>query len=352
MLVSTQNVITKIVHSASSTRRRQEPPPMVVGFDDAGEPVFAYYSVQQSQAHRLQKMLNWTKEDLDDSTKPLPSCYLLQQHYKLNLDLGPIVNNFIDDPIPDGSPGSQVILSKADKELLSLFRALESKGKELADSTNELKDVAKRLTKFLSSSGQLFGWGVLEEYVFNNLSAEELKKLEESRKDDTIATLTIDTLMDIAKRLLYHTMIRTKWVSEIIKQRFEVCDIFRALQRDKEWMEGMDLFLKRAEKSVQAIINASPQTFAKFRELQSRGVTWPHAPNLRRCIERAGFVFRPMMIKRDRCVCDSCGVEVSGWRIWQNPWFSHDWTKRHPFAPPPGTRYSRSYAPQTSSRVG
>jgi hypothetical protein len=23
-----------------------------------------------------------------------------------------------------------------------------------------------------------------------------------------------------------------------------------------------------------------------------------------------------MMIKRDRCVCDACGVEVSGWRPW------------------------------------
>lgn len=41
-----------------------------------------------------------------------------------------------------------------------------------------------------------------------------------------------------------------------------------------------------------------------------------YSPNLRRQIERAGFIFRPMMIKRDRCVCDACGVEVSGWRPW------------------------------------
>lgn len=85
------------------------------------------------------------------------------------------------------------------------------------------------------------------------------------------------------------------------------------------------------------LINMNPTNFAKFRELQSRGVQWPHSPHLRRHIERAGFVFRPMMIKRDRCVCDACGVEVSGWRPWHNPWQHHDWSRRHPFAPPPGS---------------
>ncbi|AYV86345.1 MAG: hypothetical protein Solumvirus5_12 [Solumvirus sp.] len=36
-----------------------------------------------------------------------------------------------------------------------------------------------------------------------------------------------------------------------------------------------------------------------------------------------------MLIKRDRCVCDICGVEVNGWRPWHNPWGFHNYD-RHP----------------------
>lgn len=99
--------------------------------------------------------------------------------------------------------------------------------------------------------------------------------------------------------------------------------------------------LKKAEEVVNHLINMNPAAFAKFRDEQSRGVQWPHSPQVRRLIERAGFVFRPMMIKRDRCVCDACGVEVSGWRSYYDPWLLHDWSKRHAFAPPPGT-FSKS----------
>lgn len=87
--------------------------------------------------------------------------------------------------------------------------------------------------------------------------------------------------------------------------------------------------MKDAETSVTTMISNNPGKFAQFRELQSKGVAWPHSPQLRKEIEKAGFVFRPMMIKRDRCVCDKCEVEVSGWRPWHDPSLFHD-ELRHP----------------------
>jgi hypothetical protein len=34
-----------------------------------------------------------------------------------------------------------------------------------------------------------------------------------------------------------------------------------------------------------------------------------------------------MMVKRDRCICEKCGVEISGWRPWHNPWHMNDMTR-------------------------
>lgn len=80
-------------------------------------------------------------------------------------------------------------------------------------------------------------------------------------------------------------------------------------------------------------MNMNPDIFKKFLEVPG-GIQWPHSPQLRRQIEFAGFVFRPKAIERDRCVCNTCGVEVSGWRLWHNPWTFHDWSKRHSITPP------------------
>jgi len=117
------------------------------------------------------------------------------------------------------------------------------------------------------------------------------------------------------------------------------------------FIERGAVILKITEGIVSTLINMNPAAFAKFRELQSRGVQWPHSPHVRRKIERAGFVFRPMMIKRDRCVCDACGVEVSAWKKYMQPWLLHDWSKRHPFAPPPGMLSTGAGAGATTATV-
>lgn len=43
--------------------------------------------------------------------------------------------------------------------------------------------------------------------------------------------------------------------------------------------------------------------------------------------EGAGFTHHAMMIKKDRCVCDTCGVEVSGIRPWTSFWALHNYAK-------------------------
>ena len=63
-------------------------------------------------------------------------------------------------------------------------------------------------------------------------------------------------------------------------------------------------FCRESENKVTDLLKKNPQRFAAFRDLQRRGVQWPHSPALRREIEAAGFVYRPMMVKRDRCLCE------------------------------------------------
>lgn len=90
------------------------------------------------------------------------------------------------------------------------------------------------------------------------------------------------------------------------------------------------VWMKAAEVSVTNLLKRHAQRFAAFRDLQRRGVAWPHSALARRDIESAGFTFRPMMVKRDRCVCDTCGVEVSGWKRWNNAWGFHNYAKHTP----------------------
>lgn len=92
-------------------------------------------------------------------------------------------------------------------------------------------------------------------------------------------------------------------------------------------MTEADSFMKDAEHKVVEMLHANQERFQQFREMQRRGVAWPHSAQLRCEIEAAGFVYRPMMIKRDRCVCDDCGIEVNGWKPWHNPLSFHNYEK-------------------------
>lgn len=95
-------------------------------------------------------------------------------------------------------------------------------------------------------------------------------------------------------------------------------------------MDESGAFTRESELTVTDLLKHNAQRFAAFRDLQKRGVQWPHSPRTRKDIESAGFVFRPMMVKRDRCVCDACGVELAGWRPWHNPWQLHNLARHTP----------------------
>ena len=107
-----------------------------------------------------------------------------------------------------------------------------------------------------------------------------------------------------------------------------LCDV--VVLQDRAWATDANAFMKDAESKVTAMLTDNQARFQAFRELQRKGVQWPHSPAVRNEVENAGFAFRPMMIKRDRCICETCQVEVSGWRPWHNPWIFHDFAKHHP----------------------
>lgn len=83
------------------------------------------------------------------------------------------------------------------------------------------------------------------------------------------------------------------------------------LAADRKWVSDAQNFMKDAgsfppslwallhiraiELRVTQMLTRNATRFAQFRELQKKGVAWPHS---RKDVEKAGFTYRPMMIKR------------------------------------------------------
>ncbi len=101
----------------------------------------------------------------------------------------------------------------------------------------------------------------------------------------------------------------------------------RVIAADRDWAHEANVFMREAEAKVTELLVHNQKSFDEFRKLQRKGVQWPHSPQLRTQIESAGFAYRPMMIKRDRCICDKCNVEISGWRPWHDPWKYHNYDR-------------------------
>jgi hypothetical protein len=225
---------------------------------------------------------------------------------------------------------------------------------EDATQTKTRRDGSKRVVDFLSANAQLFGWQHVAEFMLDPLRyVEKTKAYPRTREGESMSGDSankqpqyrpfrssggeITTLQHTGQCLLKDLWQRIHWLLKVEQRsqipagtKYDRVDIaIRVLQHDIKWLESAAKFMKDAELSVTTMIANNPGKFAQFRELQSKGVSWPHSPQLRRDIEAAGFIFRPMMIKRDRCVCDTCGVEVSGWRAWHDPWSFHD-ASRHP----------------------
>lgn len=202
-------------------------------------------------------------------------------------------------------------------------------------------DVAKHLLNLLSAVKQLPGWLHLDRFINDTDAYLESISIVLGRKSVAIGSdrksCAIDELMAKGSALVKRLFMRVNWVLHLQTQEQKRTDpevYMRVISADGGWAADANAFMKEAEVKVTAMVE-NQQKFHDFRELQRKGVEWPHSKDLRIDIEAAGFTYRPMMIKRDRCICGTCHVEVSGWMIWHNPWAFHDYTKHHVKKLPP-----------------
>lgn len=100
----------------------------------------------------------------------------------------------------------------------------------------------------------------------------------------------------------------------------------RARKSDLSISERVNQWINLVGERVNLLMNQNPQRFNQYRELQKKGVQWRHSPEVRKDIEKTGFTFNPLMIKRARCICFTCGVEVSDWQVYSIPKNLHDVT--------------------------
>lgn len=196
---------------------------------------------------------------------------------------------------------------------------------------------AKHVVITLATQTQLAGWLHVQEYIVDPKAyADKLRALRgEATTPQALRghpVRAIDHLQVTGRILLTQLMHRVDWVLDLLarnKLAFDPDFCLHVVAADIKWMDDSMAFMKEAEIKVTELLRRNPQRFAAFRDLQKRGVQWPHSPQLRKDIETANYVFRPMMVKRDRCVCETCGVEIAGWRPWHNPWQMHN-LARHP----------------------
>jgi len=197
--------------------------------------------------------------------------------------------------------------------------------------------LAKHMVNTLHTQTQIAGWVHFEEYVAD--SDRYIIRMARRGKlhGDTVgaaipfnpteaAMRPVGALQPIGEAIVKRLLARVQWVAELLaraRQTFDPDLCLHVIGSDGDWMDESGRFMKHAEAHVTELLKKNSARFGVFRDLQRRGVAWPHNALLRRDVEAAGFQFQPMMVKRDRCVCDTCGIEVSGWRPWFNPWHLH-----------------------------
>jgi Inhibitor of Apoptosis domain len=222
------------------------------------------------------------------------------------------------------------------------------------DSKHPANDAAKHLLSCLSAVNQLSGWQHVQNYIQNpQLYVERLKSAQRGEEPTRgpVVPGSMDDFQFRGQTIIKRLCQRIEWLLDLQRKSnkpFDAEFAVKVVAADREWANDANVFMKEAESKVTDMLTKNQQKFQAFRELQRKGVQWPHSPELRREIEAAGFVFRPMMIKRDRCVCETCGVEVSGWRPWHNPWSFHNYAK-HPVTFQPQVR--NLLQPPTSAAV-
>lgn len=213
------------------------------------------------------------------------------------------------------------------------------------DPKHPANNPTKHLLSFTNALSQLLAWQHAQRFLENPLTYAETSKTllygynapSASGSGGAPAVVrSMDDLQERGQRLSRKLCQRVDWLLGLQRnsnRQFDGEIALKVLVADREWATEADAFLKELEHKVVEMLQANQARFQQFREVSRRAVAWPHSPQLRVEIEAAGFAYRPMMIKRDRSVCDECAVEVNGWKPWHNPLAFHDFDK-HKVKPP------------------
>lgn len=141
---------------------------------------------------------------------------------------------------------------------------------------------------------------------------------------------------NLIKKLLQ----RLEWLTEIFTKESTPFDpqlCIEFIGTDIEFLNEINVFTDGNEK-IEKCLQVDGKRWDEYRDQERKEIMkkddWPHSVNIFNDIVKAGFDFRPMMTKRDRCACNTCNAEVSGWRPWMNPKNFHVAAKHQPPVPP------------------
>ena len=287
--------------------------------------IFESASAKRFEAEKSEK-------DRKDSQESLVADDLIRFPLANGMSFNPSVNNF--------SQASILSRAMGDVEFEARMFSL--------DSRHAVYDAACHLLSTFSEINQLSGWQHVAWYIRNPAlyleKTKEAQRVAEAGKTYSFAEAyaasqtNMEEYVRRGQNLIKRFACRIEWLLSLLKpvnKKFDSVFALRVMAADKVWAQDANEFMREVERKVTDLVVANENKFQAFRELQRKGVLWPHSMELRKQIESAGFAFHPMMIKRDRCICKTCDVEVSGWRSWHNPWSFHNYSRHDDSFRPP-----------------
>lgn len=252
------------------------------------------------------------------------------------------ISAFILPPLPDLSTfNCEIPLTykvgsflPTDEGLPMLMASIEAAANAVRERKPEtaVTKTGVLLYNFLGVTSQLYSFWDLQQYIANpdayvkqrdaKVCFSEIleKNLRQNPGADSVENLILK-----GKVLLKRLCQRAQWVLEMNNSHsFPLSSDFlmKILAADRQWVDDANSFLN--------LLTHHPQKFQDFEELIKKGATWPHSILLLRIIRKAGYKFEPHMLRPDHCVCEECGVEVSGWRPWHDPKIFHNLAKHAP----------------------
>lgn len=204
---------------------------------------------------------------------------------------------------------------------------------------------AKHFLNFFTTHSQLVGWAHVDAYIRDSRTyVEHVRQRTPFPRFASLPSLnppgqrirTVSDLQDTSLQLMTRFIQLVEWLLQQQQQAGEPFDpgfCLSLFSVNPEWKEDTNILMRESGLSVAELLTHNPQKFAAFREhIRKALVQWPHDFAVRKELAVAGFLFKPMLIKRDRCICETCKVEIAEWKPWDRPWNMHNASKH-----PPGT---------------